>query len=103
MGCLASCESDDVSCSSAFASCRTAHCASSCLKTAQEIEAAVVPLEALAQDVVKKYIEDNLHTALQAHLPSALALHFETVADNALDRVLSLSSVEIHGMPSVPE
>ena len=87
MGSSASCETDDVSCSSAFATCRTQHCTSSCIKAAQEVERTLAPLEIIAQNAVKKYVEDNLHIILQDHLPAALATHLETVANGVIESI----------------
>lgn len=97
MGQAASCESDDVSCSSAFATCRTHHCASSCIKKAIEVEQALAPLEIIAQNAIKKYIEDNLHIILQDHLPSALATHFETVTNSIIE------SIDVVPAPTNPD
>ena len=89
MGNVASCETDEISCSSAFATCRTQHCTSSCMKRAKAIETAAEPLEIIARDVLRKFIEDNLHMILKDHLPAALASHFESVADNMIDIIVT--------------
>jgi S-adenosylmethionine synthetase len=89
MGQSASCESDEVSCSSAFATCRTQHCTSSCAKKVKELEAALAPLEIIAQEAIKKFLEDNLHNLLQEHLPVALATHFEAVGENLIDIIVT--------------
>ena len=88
MGQLISCESDEVSCSSAFATCRTQHCSSSCMKRVKAVEDALVPLEIVAQNAAKKYIEDNIHIFMQNHLPTALAAHFESVAESVFEAVI---------------
>ena len=102
MGNTASCESDEVSCSSAFATCRTQHCSSSCMKKAKAIEAALGPLEIIAQGAVKRFIEDNLHMILQDHLPAALASHFESVADNMIDIIVTPPPVRSPAQSPVP-
>lgn len=88
MGQAIFCQSDEVSCSSAFATCRTQHCSSSCIRRVKAIEEALAPLEIIAQNAIKKYLEDNLGIILQDHLPAALATHLEAAASNIIDIVI---------------
>jgi hypothetical protein len=59
------------------------------VKKVKALEAALAPLEIIAQDAVKKYIEENLQILIHDHLPAALATHFEAVAENMIDIIVT--------------
>jgi F0F1-type ATP synthase gamma subunit len=80
-------ESSDTSCSSIFASCKNDHCASSCSKVVADVTPAVVALEHVAETIVKKYIEDHLHTFLAEHVPNIMAAQLDAVAAATLNSI----------------
>ena len=80
-------ESDQTSCSSVFASCKNDHCASRCSKVVADATPAVVALEEIAATMVKKYIEDHLHTFLADHVPNIVAAQLDAVAAATLDSI----------------
>ena len=89
MGSTFSCssESDQTSCSSIFASCKNDHCASRCSRAVAEVAPAVNALEDIAGTMLKKYIEDHLHTFLAEHVPNIVAAQLDAVAAATLDSI----------------
>ena len=82
-------ESDQTSCSSVFASCKNDHCASRCSRAVADVAPAVVALEDMAGTMLKKYIEDHLHTFLAEHVPNIVAAQLDAVAAATLDSITS--------------
>ena len=79
MGCRSSCMSDDRTCSTPFGSFKLGHCGASCSQEQEEeMRVAAVKVEEMVDAMMKKWIEEKLHPALQQHMPAALAAHIES-------------------------
>ena len=61
---------EDSSCSLPFGSCKISACKSACMKPARELEDVI-------DEVLKRYIVEHLHPALEAKVGAIMAKHIE--------------------------
>lgn len=63
-----------------------------------EVQPAISALEGVAESIMKKYIEDHIHTFLAEHVPNIVAAQLESIAAQALD-----SATTANRLQSIPE